>query len=73
MTVFKAIMAPKGTPRPVVEKLAAAFKKMLETPQVVEAIRKLGDDVEYQGPDEFAKYWRAEYETYKELGKVFKK
>ena len=40
---------------------------------MVEAIRRLGDDVEYQGPDEFAKYWRAEYETYKELGKAFKK
>lgn len=73
LTVYKALMAPKGTPRPVVEKLAAAFKKMLETPQVVDAIKKFGDEVEYQGPDEFAKYWRAEYETYKELGKMFKR
>jgi hypothetical protein len=24
------------------------------------------------GPDEFEKYWRAEYENYKELGKIFK-
>jgi tripartite-type tricarboxylate transporter receptor subunit TctC len=73
LNVFKAIMAPKGTPRPVVDKLALAFKNLLETPTVVEAIQKLGDEVEYQGPDEFAKYWRAEYETYRELGKAFKK
>jgi tripartite-type tricarboxylate transporter receptor subunit TctC len=73
LTVFKAIMAPKGTPKPVVDKLAGAFKKMLQDPQVVEAIQKLGEPVEYQGPDEFAKYWRAEYDAYRDLGKVFKK
>ena len=73
LTVFKAIMAPKGTPRPVIDKLAAGFKKMLEEPQVVEAIEKLGEPVEFQGPDEFGKYWRAEYESYREMGKIFKK
>jgi tripartite-type tricarboxylate transporter receptor subunit TctC len=73
LTVYKAVMAPKGTPRPVVEKIALAFKKMLETKQAVEGIRKLGDEIEYLGPDEFEKYWRAEYETYKELGKIFKR
>ena len=73
MTVYKAYMAPKGTPRPIIDKLALSVKKMLENQQVIEAIRKLGDEVEYQGPDEFAKYWRAEYDTYKELGKMFKK
>jgi tripartite-type tricarboxylate transporter receptor subunit TctC len=72
LTVFKAFMAPKGTPRPVIDKIAVSVKKMLDDKQVVEAIRKLGDEVEYQGPDEFAKYWRAEYDTYKELGKIFK-
>ena len=73
LTVFKAIMAPKGTPRPVIDKLAAGFKKMLENPQVVAAIEKLGEPVEFQGPDEFAQYWRAEYESYREMGKIFKK
>jgi tripartite-type tricarboxylate transporter receptor subunit TctC len=73
LTVYKAYMAPKGTPRPVIDKLALGVKKMLENKQVIEAIRKLGDEVEYQGPDEFERYWRNEYETYKELGKMFKK
>jgi len=73
LTVYKAYMAPKGTPRPIIDKLALGVKKMLENKQVIEAIRQLGDEVEYQGPDEFAKYWRTEYETYKELGKMFKK
>jgi tripartite-type tricarboxylate transporter receptor subunit TctC len=73
LTVYKAYMAPKATPRPIIDKLALGVKKMLENKQVIEAIRQLGDEVEYQGPDEFAKYWRTEYETYKELGKIFKK
>jgi tripartite-type tricarboxylate transporter receptor subunit TctC len=73
LTVFKAFMAPKGTPRPIIDKVAVSVKKMLENKQVIESIRKLGDEVEYQGPDEFAKYWRAEYDSYKELGKMFKK
>jgi tripartite-type tricarboxylate transporter receptor subunit TctC len=73
MTVFKAVMAPKATPRPVIDKLSDGFRKMLETKQAIDGIRQLGEDVEFMGPDDFAKYWKTEYETYKELGKIFKK
>jgi tripartite-type tricarboxylate transporter receptor subunit TctC len=61
LSPFKGVMAPRGTPRPVVEKLALAFKRMLESKQAVEGIHRLGDDVEYQGPDEFEHYWRTEF------------
>jgi len=73
MTVFKAVMAPKATPRPIIDKIADGFKKMLGQKSAIDGIRQLGEDVEFMGPDEFAKYWKAEYETYKELGKMFKK
>ena len=73
LVVFKGIMAPRGTPRPIIEKLALAFKQMLEMPRAIEAIRKLGDDVEYLGPDEFARYWRADFERYRELGQLFRR
>jgi len=36
-------------------------------------IKQFGDDIQYLGPDEFAKVWREEYEAHKELGKIFKK
>ncbi|MGH7264374.1 MAG: tripartite tricarboxylate transporter substrate binding protein [Candidatus Rokuibacteriota bacterium] len=72
LSVFKGVMAPKATPRPVIEKIARAFEKLLETDQAVEGIQKLGDQIEYMGPDEFERYWRAEFETFKELGKLFK-
>jgi tripartite-type tricarboxylate transporter receptor subunit TctC len=71
--MWRGVLAPKGTPRPVVDKLAAAFKKMTEDKSVVPMIKKLGDEINYLGPDEFSKFWRDEFETQKELGKMFKK
>jgi tripartite-type tricarboxylate transporter receptor subunit TctC len=71
--LWRGILAPKNTPRPVIEKLATAFKKMTEDKSVISMIEKYGDDINYLGPEEFTKYWRTEYENYKELGKIFKK
>jgi tripartite-type tricarboxylate transporter receptor subunit TctC len=71
--MWRAALAPKGTPRPVIDKLAVAFKKMCEDKSVKDMIKKFGDDIQYLGPDDFARAWREEYETQKELGKVFKK
>ena len=71
--MWRGTLAPKGTPRAVVDKLAVAFKKMTEDKSVVPMVKKLGDEINYLGPDEFAKFWREEYETQRELGKMFKK
>jgi tripartite-type tricarboxylate transporter receptor subunit TctC len=71
--MWRGTLAPKGTPRAVVDRLAAAFKKMGEDKSVVPMINKLGDEINYLGPDEFAKFWREEYKTQKDLGKIFKK
>jgi tripartite-type tricarboxylate transporter receptor subunit TctC len=71
--MWRGTLAPQGTPRAVVDRLAGAFKKMGEDKSVVPMINKLGDEINYLGPDEFAKFWREEYETQKELGKIFKK
>ena len=71
---WRGILAPKGTPRPIVEKLAQAFKNMAEDQSVVTMIKeKLGDGVYYKGPEEFAKYWQDEYKLHQELGKIYKK
>ncbi len=71
--VWKGILAPKATPRPVIDRLALAFKKMSEDKSSLAMIRQLGDSFHYLGPDDLAKFWREEYEAHKELGKVFKK
>lgn len=72
-TLWRGVLAPKGTPRPIIEKLAMAFKQITDDKSFRALIKKLGDDVNYLGPDEFEKVWRAEYEAHKELGKFYKK
>ena len=72
-SLWKGTVAPKATPRPVIDKLASAYKKMFEDQSSKAIIKKLGDDFHYLGPDELTKFWREEYEAYKEIGKVFKK
>ena len=71
--VWRGILAPKGTPQPIIEKLADAFKKMTENKSVLSMIKQFGDDIQYLGPDEFSKGWREEHESFGELGKIFKK
>jgi tripartite-type tricarboxylate transporter receptor subunit TctC len=69
---WKGVLAPKGTPRPIIEKLAAGFKKMIENKQVIDSFEKLGNEFNYQGPDEFAKYWQEDYRIYKEMVRMLK-
>ena len=71
--MWRGILAPKATPRPVIDKLADAFKKMTADKAVVAMIKSFGDVPNFLGPDEFGKVWRAEYELHKEMGKLYKK
>ena len=71
--MWRGILAPKGTPRPVIDKLAAAFQKMTADKTVVNMLKSFGDVPNFLGPDEFGKLWREEYETHKELGRIYKK
>jgi len=65
--------APKETPRPIIDRLAEGFKKMTQDERVIAGMEKLGGEFIYLGPGEFAKVWREEYLSYKELAKMFKK
>jgi hypothetical protein len=46
---------------------------MTEHKQAVDALAQLGEDFDYMGPDEFAKYRREDYAIYKEMARLFKK
>jgi tripartite-type tricarboxylate transporter receptor subunit TctC len=48
---WNVVLAPAGTPEPVIAKLAAALQKALETPEVKARIATLGGDIQRGGPD----------------------
>ena len=57
---FYGVLAPAATPKPVVEKLSAAFKATLETPEIRSRMVTQGADPAFLGADEFARFLAAE-------------
>jgi len=54
------LLAPKGTPRPAIEKLAAAAHQAMHAPDAVDVLHKQGFEPEDFGPDQFAAFIRSE-------------
>ena len=44
MTIWHGLFAPKGTPKDVVDKLAAALQTALKDPRVIERFAQLGTE-----------------------------
>lgn len=72
-SVWIGIMAPKGTPKPIINKLAEGFKKMTQDQRAIAAMKNIGAEFVYRDPDEFGKVWHTEFEAYKALAKIVKK
>jgi tripartite-type tricarboxylate transporter receptor subunit TctC len=64
---YYGILAPKGTPKEIVDKLNAATKKVLEDPAVKKRIEDTGSIVIGNTPDEFAKQIKDEFDVYKQV------
>jgi tripartite-type tricarboxylate transporter receptor subunit TctC len=71
--LWLGIMAPKGTPRPIIDKLAEGFKKMTEDKRAIAGLKAMGEEFGYLGSDEFDKMWQEEFLAYKDLLKIIKK
>ncbi len=50
-----AVMAPKGLPKPILDKLAAAFEKAAKSPKVIEQLHREAMNADFIGPEAFAK------------------
>ena len=59
-TIWLGMMAPKGTPRPVLEKLNASVNKIINSPEVKETWAKQGAVPMGMSIDEFDKFLRAD-------------
>jgi tripartite-type tricarboxylate transporter receptor subunit TctC len=68
-TLWLCMLAPAGTPEPVVSRLSAAIGKALGDPEMLKLLRTAGISPSYLGPQEFGAYMRAEYEKW---GRVVK-
>ena len=64
---YYGVLAPKGTPREVVDKVAAAVKKALEDASVRKRIEDTGSLIVGNSPEQFAAQMKAELEVYKEV------
>ena len=62
-------LAPRGTPREIIERLNKEIVKALAHPQVVAALHKTGTEPKSSTPEEFGAYIKREYDTW---GKVVK-
>jgi tripartite-type tricarboxylate transporter receptor subunit TctC len=64
---YYGVLAPKGTPKAVVDKVAAAVKKTLEDTSVRKRIEDTGSLIVGNTPEEFAAQMKAELEVYKSV------
>ena len=58
--IWMGVLAPAGTPRPIVDKLAAAINEALKSEEVLGPLRRQGVEPRGGSPDEFARFIDAE-------------
>lgn len=58
------LVAPKGTPKPIIDKINATVEKILARPEVIKQLESLGATAEKNTPEEFAKFVADETQTW---------
>jgi tripartite-type tricarboxylate transporter receptor subunit TctC len=58
--IWFGLLAPAGTPRDIVDVLAAALSKSLKSPETIAALRTQGFEAQDAGPDDFARFIASE-------------
>ena len=64
---YYGLLAPKGTPKDIVDKLNAATRKVLEEPAVKKRIADTGSIMVANTPEQFAQQIKDEFAVYKEV------
>jgi len=64
------VIGPKGMPKPIVAKLADAFKKAVDDPEFKTVMKKFDMPTFYADTEDYAKYLRTDFEN---VGKLVKK
>ncbi len=69
-TAWVGCFAPKGTPRPIVDRLNAEIKKVLDDPAVAKSLSNLTLDPMYMTPEQFAQRLKSDYDKYARIVKL---
>ena len=64
---YYGVLGPKGLPKEVVDKVAAAIKKTAELPEVKKRIEDTGSLLILNTPEQFATQIQAEFDVYKKV------
>ena len=68
---WAGLLAPAGTPKPIVDKLYAGMAKALAMPDVKDAILKQGSKaVASKSPEDFAQYIKSEIDKFRPVIKA---
>jgi len=67
--LWLGLVAPAGTPRPIIEKLAGAAKQVMHAPETIETLHKQGYDSVESGPDQFSAFIRSELARWSEVAR----
>jgi len=69
-TAWQGLFAPAGTPRPIVDKIAAEVKRIWSLPEVAKQLKDVGAEPAPSTPDEFTTYTRAQRVKWGEVVKA---
>ncbi len=69
VTTWFGVMAPAGTPAPVVARLNDEFRKALVTPEMRERLSRMGAEPSPTSPEQFSAFIRAELAKYEKVVK----
>ena len=70
VSAWQGLFAPTGTPRPIVESIAAEVKRVFERPDVVAQIKNVGGEPSPMTPDAFAAFVASERTKWKKVIKA---
>jgi tripartite-type tricarboxylate transporter receptor subunit TctC len=72
-TIWLGLMAPAGTPKPIIDKLNAAVNAVVQRPEIVKLWGEQGAVPMSMSPDEFDKFLRGDIVKWAEVAKKFEK
>jgi len=67
VTIWYGVLAPAGTPRPVIDRLNAAVRTAMTAPDTRKTLLANGAEPRVSTPDEFASFIRGETDRYAKI------